>query len=103
MQSYRQRIAIQKQHIEPKVKQDPFIKAKKINREETRAYIMRAILMYKKVITSFEPFSDEEILCRNEILKYTVDLEILNRGSYEEGKEVVKKYGGIIGKTILKS
>lgn len=97
MRSYRQRIAVQKQHKQPKAEFDPFVSAKKISKETVRAYIVKAILMHKKVAASLEPLSDEEKLCRDEILKYTIDLEILARGSYEEGKEVVKKYGGIIG------
>jgi hypothetical protein len=100
MQSYRKRIAVQKQHKEPVTEYNPFVMAKKISREEVRSYILRAILMYEKVVASFEPLSDEEKLCRDEILRYKIDLEIIDRGSYEEGKEVVKKYGGIIGKAI---
>jgi hypothetical protein len=100
MQSYRKRIALQMQHKQPKEKFDPFIKAKKVNREEVRLYILRAISMYEKAARSFEPLSDQEKYCRDEILKYKIDLEILERGAYEDGREVVKKYGGIIGKTI---
>jgi hypothetical protein len=93
MRSYRQRLAVQKQHKEPKVQYDPFIKAKRSSLEETRAYIMKAISMYRTVVASFEPFSDEEKFCRDEIFKYTVDLEILLRGTYEESKGVIEKYG----------
>ncbi|MDF2906811.1 MAG: hypothetical protein K0R34_2132 [Herbinix sp.] len=100
MASYRQRITIQKQHKELFIKRDPFTKTKKNYRSETKIYITKAISMYKTAAASFEPLSDEEKICRDEILKYTIDLEILERGTYEESREVIKKYGGIIGKTI---
>ncbi|WMJ85467.1 hypothetical protein [Anaerocolumna sp. MB42-C2] len=93
MASFRQRIAIQKQHKEPKKKYDPFKTAKKNYQSETKVYLKRAILMYKTLAAKFKPFSDEEELCRKEVLKYTIDLEILEHGTYEERKEVVKKYG----------
>ena len=93
MRSYRQKIAIQRQHKEPKGKHDPFKSVKKDYRTETKTYIAKAISMYQIAAASFEPLSDEEKYCRDEILKYTADLEMLDRGTYEERKEVVKKYG----------
>lgn len=100
MANYRQKITVQKKVKEPKAKFDPFIKARKTTHDETRTYIKKALLMYREVVVSLEPLSDAEKLCRDEILKYTIDLEILEKGTYEEAKEVVVKYGGIIGKTI---
>ncbi len=93
MASFRQRIAIQKLQKEPKKKYDPFKTAKKNYQPETKAYIKRAIMMYKTLGAYFKPFSDEEELCRKEVFKFTIDLEILEHGTYEERKEVVKKYG----------
>jgi len=91
--SYRQKIAIQKQHKEHETKSNLFGSAKKDYRAEAKIYIVKAISMYGTAAASFEPFSDEEKVCRDEILKYTIDLEAMERGTYEESKEVIKKYG----------
>jgi hypothetical protein len=100
MQSYRKRIAVQMQHKSKKAEFNPFNGSQKIRWDDVRSYILKAIRMHEDVAKRFEPLSDEEKLCREELLKYKIDLEIMDRGTYEEGKEVVKKYGGIIGKAI---
>ena len=93
MQSYRKRLAVQKQHVvhkpEPDIKKISFRNQK----DETKIYILKAIAMYKAVMKQAEPLSDEVILCCDEILKYTIDLENLERGTFEECKEVIRKYG----------
>jgi 2-polyprenyl-3-methyl-5-hydroxy-6-metoxy-1,4-benzoquinol methylase len=86
-------MAIQKKHKEPRKKYDPFKAAKKNYESETKAYIKRAISMYRELAANYKPFSAEEIICREEMFKFTVDLEVLEHGAYEERKEVVKKYG----------
>jgi hypothetical protein len=93
MLNFRQRMVVQKQQQKLKNNHDPFITAKKEYRTETISYLIRAISMYRTAITFFEPLSDEEKICREEIFKYTIDLEILEHGTYEERKEVIKKYG----------
>lgn len=94
MRPYRQRVAVQKQPPKQKKTEfDPFVKAKKPASETTREYIARAIRMYKEAAKGFPPLSDEEKICRDEILKYTIDLERYDRGTYEERKEVIAKYG----------
>jgi hypothetical protein len=103
MQSYRKRIAVQMQHRPKKEEFNPFVASQKISWDEVRAYILKAIRMHEEVAKKFEPLSDEEKLCREEILKYKIDLEIMDRSTYEEGREVVMKYGRIIGKAIHES
>lgn len=93
MQSFRKRIAIQKQHKEPEVRYDPFKFIRKDFYSETKTFLKKAILMHTRVAASFEPLSDEEKTCRDEILKYTIDLEMLEFGTHEERKEVMRKYG----------
>ena len=90
MQSYRQRITVQRQPVKEKEQLNP---SRKNNKEETRAFISRALSMYRSAAAVYGPFSDEEQLCRDEILKYMIDLEKLDRGTYEEYREVVEKYG----------
>ena len=92
MRPYRQRIAVQRQ---PKKKPefDPFTKVRRPSWKTTREYIARAIRMYTEIAGKFAPFSEEEKMCREEILRYTADLEMLDRGTYEERKEVIEKYG----------
>jgi hypothetical protein len=97
MQSFRKRIAVQKQHIEHIDKTQVINHSMKDYIDMTRAYIQKALLMYHKAAASFVPLSDEEAICRDEIIKLTADLEIINNGTYEERKEVVKKYGKGIG------
>ncbi len=96
MQSYRKRLAVQKQHVvhksETEIKNTSFRNQK----DETKIYILKAIAMYKAVMKQIEPLSDEEKLCCDEILKYTIDLETLERGTFEESKEVISKYGRCI-------
>ena len=97
MQNYRKRMIVQKKHSEtPKARQ---VHIKPTYRElyfDTKAFLVKVVLMYKVVVASFEPLSDEEKLCRDEILKYTIDLEILQHGTYEERKEVIRKHGRLI-------
>ena len=102
MQSYRKRIAVQMQHKPKKAEFNPFSGSKNIRMDDVRAYILKAIRMHEEAAKRFEPLSDEEKLCREELLKYKIDLEIIDRGTYEEGREVVKKYGGAISQTVLK-
>ena len=96
MSSFRQRMAVQKQRKDPKKRYDPFKTAKKNYQSETKAYIKKAINMYKTLAVGFKPFSDEEVICREAVFKFTIDLDKLERGTYEERKEVIKKYGGNI-------
>jgi hypothetical protein len=103
MQSYRKRIAVQMQHKPQSAEFNPFNRSQKIRWDEVRSYILKAIRMHEEVAKRFEPLSDEEKLCREDLLKYKIDLEIMDRGTYEEGREVVKKYGRIIGKAIHES
>ena len=93
MRSFRQRVSVQKQQKARKAEFDPYVKARRNNREATREYITRAIRMYREAAGKFEPLSDEEKLCHEEILKYTIDLEKLDRGTYDERREVIGKYG----------
>lgn len=92
MASFRQRMAIQKHHKGTK-NFKPFQNAKKNYQPVTKAYIKKAINMYGKLAVYFTPFSEEEKLCREMIFKLTIDLEVLEHGTYEERKEVVGKYG----------
>jgi hypothetical protein len=41
----------------------------------------------------FKPLSDEWETCVNDLQKYKIDFELLERGTYEEHKEVIDKYG----------
>ena len=93
MQSFRKRIAIQMQHGKTEPKQISYKPSYKDLFNTTKSYLTKAILIYKRAVISFEPFSEEEKFCREEILKYTIDLEILERGTHEERKEVIRKYG----------
>ncbi len=93
MRSYRQRIAVQRQPVKEKKKFNPFRNTKRNSKDETRAFILRALSMYRSAAAACEPLSDEEQLCRDEILKYTIDFEKLERGTYEERREVIEKYG----------
>lgn len=93
MQSFRKRIAIQTQHGNCEPKQVPYKPSYKDLYITTKVFLNKAILIYKRAVASFEPFSEEDKFCREEILKYTIDLEMLERGTHEESKEVIRKYG----------
>lgn len=60
---------------------------------EVRDYLLRAIRMHQEILKSFKPLSDEWTMCQSELFKYKTDFEILERGTYEERKEVIEKYG----------
>ena len=96
MNDFRHRMKIQKKPKKSKMQYDPFISIRKNNYAVARSFIVKAIHMYKSAVSFFEPLSDEEKICRDEILKYIIDLEILEHGTYAERKEVIKKYGGNI-------
>jgi hypothetical protein len=60
---------------------------------EVKEYLLKAIQMHQVVLKQFEPLSDEWTLCQNELFTFKKDLELLERGSYEDRKEVIEKYG----------
>ncbi len=94
MQSYRKRMVVQKSHNEtPKAKQVHIKPTYRALYSDTKAFLVKAISMYKTVASSFEPLSDEEKFCRDETLRYTIDLETLENGTFEERKEVMRKHG----------
>lgn len=93
MQSYRKRIAVQMQPVKhkPAVKQNK-TSVKKLY-PEVRNYLLTAIRMHQEVLKRFKVFSDEWVICQNDLFKYRADFELLEKGTYEERKEVVDKYG----------
>lgn len=93
MRNYRQRIAVQMQH---KPKSDkPIIprQERKTPYVATREYLKKAIRMYGEILAGFDPFSDEWAVCSDIIFRHKMDLEILEKGSYEERKGVIEEYG----------
>ena len=93
MRSYRQRIAVQKQPVKPKQKQEqPKISVKKYY-PEVKEYIQKAIRMHQGILKDLEPLSDEWALCQEELFKFKTDYELLERGTYEDRKGVIEKYG----------
>lgn len=91
MQSFRKRMAIQKQH-EPKGKKESKPEYRVIS-SDIKFFLIRAITMYKTAAACFEPLSCEEELCRKTVLQYEKDFEILESGTWKEFEEVLKKYG----------
>lgn len=91
MQSFRKRMAIQKQH-EPKRKQESKPEYRVMS-ADTKFFLIRAITIYRAAAACFELLSSEEELCRKIVLQYEKDLEILVSGIRKEGEEVIKKYG----------
>ncbi len=93
MQSYRQRIAVQMQHKPKKSGREAIQKATKTSYLETRDFLVKAIMIHKTVSSRLEPLSDEWTVCNDILFKYKTDLEILEKGTYDERKGVIKKYG----------
>lgn len=97
MQSYRKRMAVQKQHNNKlKSKQVYFWSTNNTLFDDTRKFLISAISMYKRLVSTLEPFSDEEKLCKVKLHIFMKDLEILENGTCLEQKEVLGKYGRFI-------
>ena len=98
MPSFRKRMAIQKQ---PKKKKEYVRKETFAEREERfnklKSYLNRGISMYHDIMSSFEPFSDAQKICIDNIMTFTYELEIVRNGTNEEREEVYIKYGEYIG------
>jgi hypothetical protein len=95
MQSYRKRIAVQrqpKQKPKPKEEAARHLSVKKLY-PEVRCYLLKAINLYADVEKKFVPFSDEWEICIDDLQKYKADFELLERGTYDERKGVIEKYG----------
>ncbi len=93
MRSYRQRIAVQKQPTKPKEKQEQPKEPAKKRYPEVKAYLQKAIRMHQEILKDFEPLSDEWALCQSDLFRYKTDYELLERGTYEDRKGVIDKYG----------
>jgi hypothetical protein len=93
MRSYRQKIAVQRQHRPKREKPVLTAQASKTPYVATREYLMTAIRMYGEIYKTLEPLSDEWAMCSDILFRHKTDLEILERGSHEERKGVIEKYG----------
>ena len=93
MRSYRQKISVQMQR-RPK-REIPAFTARtwKTPFVATREYLVAAIRIYRNVQDKLEPLSDEWVLCSDILFRHKTDLEILEKGSHEERKGVIEKYG----------
>lgn len=94
MQSYRKRIAVQKQPVKQKQRKEQPKTLVRKRYPEVREFLQKAIRMHEEVLRRFEPMSDEWALCLDELFKYKADFEQLEGGTYEVRKEVIRKYGG---------
>lgn len=94
MQSYRKRIAVQKQPVKHKAKQRIANVTTKKRYPDVKNFLLRAIWVHEEVLKQFKPMSDEWALCLDELSKYKADLEQLEGGTFEVRKEVIEKYGG---------
>jgi hypothetical protein len=82
-------MAIQSQH---KPEKKP-VKQSKLYYPNVKAFLLKAINMYLEVTKQYEPFSDEWVICKEELFKYSADLELLEHGTHDERREVIEKYG----------
>lgn len=98
MPSFRKRVAVQRQ---PK-KEKAYIRTetweeRNVRYEKLRRFLIRGINMYRKILPSFDPFSDGQIICMDNITTFTYELEIVRNGANEEREEVYAKYEEYIG------
>lgn len=93
MQSYRKRIAVQAQPIKTDINQEQRRPTYKKSYADIRAYLLKAINLYEIVSKKFDPLSDDWKTCLEDLQKYKFDFELLERGTYEERKGVIEKYG----------
>lgn len=93
MQSYRKRIAVQMQHKDHTSYQKINNPSIKKSYQHVKEYLLKAIRMHETVSKQFEPLSDEWKICLDDLQKFNIDFETLERGTYEERKEVIEKYG----------
>lgn len=98
MPSFRKRMAIQKQ---PKKKKEYIRKETFAEREERfnklKRYLNRGMNMYRDIMKFFDPLSDAQKICMDNITTFTYELEIVQNGTNEEREEVYKKYGEYTG------
>ena len=93
MQSYRKRIAVQMKHKEVKPSQTVHKSSVKKSYSHVKEYLLKAIRMHESLSKQFAPLSDEWKVCLDDLQKYKIDYEILERGTYDERKGVIEKYG----------
>ena len=93
MQSYRKRIAVQMQPAKPRHKQEQLKVPVKKRYPEVKAFLLKAIRLHEEISKNFDPLSDEWETCINDLQKYKIDFELLERGTYEDRKGVIEKYG----------
>jgi hypothetical protein len=93
MQSYRKRIAVQMQHKPKREKTAMTSRTSKTSYIATKEYLGTAIRMYQEIQEDLEPLSDTWVMCSDILFRHKTDLEILVKGSYDERKGVIEKYG----------
>ena len=97
MPSFRKRMAIQKE-LKPArtyVKRETFSE-RMARYEKLGRYLSRGINMYREIMLLFEPLSEAQKICMDNITTFTYELEIVRNGTNEEREEVYKKYGEYI-------
>lgn len=93
MRSYRQKIAVQMQHRQKREKPALSSRTSKTHYIATMEYLGTAIRMYQEIQEDLEPLSDVWAMCSDILFRHRTDLEILVKGSYDERKGVIEKYG----------
>jgi len=94
--SYRERIVIQKRPRQKNRKITETPAERKQRYQKLINFLYRCISMYKKIMNTFEPFSEEQKICIDSINNFINELEIVQNGTDEEREEVYEKYGKYI-------